>query len=202
MNLKEKQDILVVIGLGNPGDTYANTRHNVGFRCINTLARKHGIPLTQRHKLANYGEGSIEGQTIILVKPKTYMNLSGKAISYILARHNLTPDRLLVVYDDMDLPIRRVRLRPRGGPAGHNGIKSIISELNTEDFARLRIGIGKPVDQNTIDFVLSAFSNEESQIMDDVMAWAVEAVEWTIRHGIESAMGNFNQRLTAANDET
>ena len=202
MSPNEKQDILVVIGLGNPGDTYANTRHNVGFRCINTLARKHGIRLTKRHKLANYGEGSIDGQTIILAKPKTYMNLSGKAIDYILARHNLTPDRLLVIYDDMDLPIRRVRLRPRGGPAGHNGIKSIISELNTEDFARLRIGIGKPVDQNTIDFVLSTFSADESQIMDDVMAWAVEAVEWTIRHGIESAMSNFNQRLTTANDET
>lgn len=189
---------MIIMGLGNPGDAYAQTRHNVGFWCINKVARAHDIRLAKKHRLANYGEGTIGSERVVLVKPKTFVNRSGAAARYILERYRLGPESLLVVYDDMDLSVGRIRIRPQGSAAGHNGISSIVVDTGTQEFPRLRIGIGKPVDDGAIDHVLGRFSQAEATTMNKVIDVAVDAVECILREGVDSAMNTFNQRVTTA----
>ena len=135
---------MLVVGLGNPGDRYRDTRHNVGFRCVDRIAGDHAIELSRRQRRALIGEGVIDGHPVVVARPRTFVNRSGEAVAYLLTRYAATPDRLLVVYDDMDLPLGKLRLRPSGSAGGHNGIKSIIDAVGTREFPRLRIGIGRP----------------------------------------------------------
>ena len=135
---------MLVVGLGNPGDRYRDTRHNVGFRCVDRIAGDHAIELSRRQRRALIGEGVIDGHPVVVARPRTFVNRSGEAVAYLLTRYAATSDRLLVVYDDMDLPLGKLRLRPSGSAGGHNGIKSIIDAVGTREFPRLRIGIGRP----------------------------------------------------------
>ena len=155
---------LVVVGLGNPGSKYANTRHNAGFWCIDRLVKEHSVTLERRNRQALIGDCDIEGQRVILAKPRTFVNRSGGAVSYLLARYRVTPKELLIVYDEIALPTGKIRLRIKGSAGGHNGIKSIIEALGTQDFPRLRIGVGgTPEGGNQIEHVLGKLSPEEQR---------------------------------------
>ena len=194
--------MIIVLGLGNPGRAYAGSRHNVGYRCVDILSKRYGIPLGQRRRHAVLGEGAMEGERVVLARSRSYMNLSGIAARYLLDRYRLPPSNLLAIYDERDLSVGQIRIRPRGGSAGHNGAGSIIDELESSDFPRLRIGIGQPVQQDPIEFVLGRFTPQESEIMDETLTRAAEAVTWIVRCGIEAAMNKFNQRVQGTADHT
>ena len=184
---------LIVVGLGNPGEEYANTRHNVGFWCVDLLSSRHSILLSRRHKLAALGEGGVEGHPVVLAKPRTFVNLSGEAVAYLLARYGARPQALMVVYDDMELPLGALRLRPRGGAGGHNGIRSIIESLGTQDFPRLRIGIGQPeTGGDRVAHVLGEMDAEERATVDEAAERAARAVTTVLSDGIDAAMNRFN----------
>lgn len=140
-----KTETWLIIGLGNPGEKYTHNRHNIGFMCLNEFARVHHISLTRNRARAKTGEGKIEGKDVVLAKPSTFVNLSGEAVGKLVRKHGVKPERLIVVYDELDLPTGRIRLR-LGGSSGHNGIKSIIEHTGSEEFIRLRVGIGRPED--------------------------------------------------------
>ena len=184
--------MMVILGLGNPGRAYARSRHNVGFWCIDSLARKYGVRLEQRRRYAVLGEGSIMEEVAILARPRTYMNRSGVAARYLLDRYHLAPAALLVVHDDMDLPVGKLRIRSQGSSAGHNGIDSIITELGTQQFPRLRIGVGHPQGQDAVPFVLGPFTPEEAKVIRETIDRAVEAVAWVAQYGLEVAMNRYN----------
>ena len=184
---------LIVVGLGNPGEEYANTRHNVGFWCVDLLSSRHSIRLSRRHKLAALGEGGVEGHPVVLAKPRTFVNLSGEAVAYLLARYRVRPQALMVVYDDMELPLGALRLRPRGGAGGHNGIRSIIESLGTQDFPRLRVGIGQPeTGGDRVAHVLGEMGAEERATADEAAERAAQAVTTVLSDGIDAAMNRFN----------
>lgn len=180
------------VGLGNPGQRYAQTRHNIGFRCIDFLAHANGIEITRKRFAAKLGEGSIGGEHVILAKPLTYMNDSGKAVQPISHWFKVTPERILIVYDDLDLPIGRLRLRPGGSSGGHRGINSIITDTGNQDFNRLRIGIGRPAQGDPIDYVLNAFSADEECIISEVIKLVEPIVDCYLSEGIAQAMNRFN----------
>ena len=191
----------LLVGLGNPGATYHNTRHNIGFTVLDALAQAHGQGESGWQHKASF-KGLIQrlqwqGQTVWLLKPQTYMNRSGQSLRATLDWFKLSPASLLVIYDDMDLPVGRLRLRLSGSAGGHNGMKSIIDQLKTQEFSRLRIGIGagrQPADRDraVISHVLGNFSKAERQIMDGVVDRALEAVEICISAGVERAMNLYN----------
>ncbi len=184
---------LVVVGLGNPGPQYAHTRHNVGFWCIDRLASSHAIDVRRRHRTSLIGEGTIGDTRVVLAKPRTFVNRSGEAVRYLLARYRVSPGDVLVVCDDVALDPGKIRLRPGGSAGGHNGLKSIIEALGTPQFPRLRVGIGRPADGgDQIGFVVGTMSQAEQQIADDAVACAAEAVAATLADGIERAMNRFN----------
>ena len=149
---------LIIVGLGNPGPRYRDTRHNVGFGCVDLLAERWGIAVKDRRRTTVLGQGYREGKAVVLAKPRTFMNLSGESVGYLLARFGGRPADLVIVYDEMALPLGRIRLRARGSDAGHNGIKDIIRTVRTIDFPRLRIGIGGPGMSGSVDHVLGRFS--------------------------------------------
>ena len=183
----------VVVGLGNPGKQYAGTRHNLGFWCVDRLAAEWGIDVSRRRRLFVLGEGHAGGTSVALVKPRTYVNESGNAVTAVLARLRAKPGDLIVVYDDLDLPAGRIRLRSGGGSGGHNGMKSIIAAIGTQDFARLRIGIGRPAAaSDEIEHVLGRPSDEERRTMDDAVDRAAQAVAAIVEDGIDAAMNRFN----------
>ena len=183
----------LIVGLGNPGDRYQHTRHNVGFRCIDLMAREWGISLSERRAKAVLGRGNHLGQDVVLAKPRTFMNNSGEGVAYLLTRFGAKPDDLVVVYDEMDLPLGRMRLRPNGSPAGHNGIRSIISELGTPNFARIRVGIGHPDLRGAqVSHVLNRFSGEEAPEIARVVKQVAEAVDCLLEESITVAMNRFN----------
>lgn len=194
--------IRLVVGLGNPGEQYAHNRHNVGYWTINRLARRHGIAFDVRTASYFLGEGVIAGRPVALAKPRTYMNRSGDAVWNLVRRLKLDdPSELLVVYDELDLPVGKVRIRTKGGPGGQKGVAHIIERLGTNEFPRIRIGIGRPVidGQPTWDpdavasYVLSDPPPDERALLDDGVARAVEAIEVAIAEGIEAAMNRFNR---------
>ncbi len=193
--------MIVVLGLGNPGSAYAGSRHNVGYRCVDILSKQYDIPLSQRRRHALLGEGAMEGEPVVLARSRSYMNLSGIAARYLLDRYRIRPSNLLAIYDERDLPVGQIRIRPRGSSAGHNGANSIIQELESSDFSRLRIGIGQPVQQDPVDFVLGRFTPQESEILGETLTRAAEAVTWIVRCGIEAAMNKFNQRVQATDSD-
>ncbi|MCH8186011.1 MAG: aminoacyl-tRNA hydrolase [Chloroflexi bacterium] len=184
---------LVVVGLGNPGPQYARTRHNVGFWCIDRLAANHAIDVRRRHRTSLIGEGTIGDTRVVLAKPRTFVNRSGDAVRYLLARYRVSPEDVLVVCDDIALDPGKIRLRPSGSAGGHNGLKSIIEALGTQQFPRLRVGIGRPADGgDQIGFVVGTMSQAEEQLADTSVACAAEAVASVLSDGIERAMNRFN----------
>jgi PTH1 family peptidyl-tRNA hydrolase len=192
-------DLSVIVGLGNPGPKYAGTRHNIGFEIVDQLSKRFSIPLKEERRFqGDYGSGfSPTRQKLHLLKPTTYMNRSGQSIRAVLDWLKLGPASVLVVYDDMDLPIGRLRLRLSGSAGGHNGMKSAISHLGTQEFCRMRIGIGsadksREPDRAVVSHVLGNFSKEERQQMDEVVDVAVRAVEKSLSDGVEKAMSLYN----------
>jgi len=201
MSGQETEGVRLIVGLGNPGREYAHSRHNVGFWCLNRLARRHGIAFSSRGRLAAVGEGELAGQPVILAKPRTFVNLSGRAVSHLLQRYRLSPQQLLVVYDDLDLPLGRVRLRPSGSHGGHRGMRSIIEAIGSQDFPRIRIGIGRPEvageptweSEAVVDYVLGPMTADERHILDEAAATAGEAILCLLAEGVETAMNRYNR---------
>lgn len=182
--------VAMIVGLGNPGPQYAGTRHNVGFDLIEQLAKTHKIPLKTHKHQAQYGSGSVKGVPVVLVKPLTFMNLSGRSVGALAKHYRLQSDQILVVADDLDLETGRVRMRAKGSSGGHNGHKSIIQALGTEEYPRLKIGIGKGEDG--IDHVLSRFKPDERTSINDAIAKCVTACELWLTDGIDIAMNRVN----------
>lgn len=192
----------LIVGLGNPEPKYDRTRHNVGFAAIDTLAQTWSVSLSEQRKFKGiFGEGrGPHGQPLRLLKPLTYMNRSGESIRAVIDWYKWSPQSVLVIYDDLDLPVGRLRLRLSGSAGGHNGIKSTISHLGTQTFPRLRVGISKPSkfksaeESETVSYVLGKFSPSESETMTEVLKLVVEALEVGLRDGIEKAMSLYNGR--------
>lgn len=183
----------LIVGLGNPGLQYERTRHNLGFMLIDRLARQMQTQVKREECRALIGRAEIEGQRIELVKPQTFMNLSGEAINCLLKKPDRSADKLIVVADDLALPIGTMRLRGKGSGGGHNGLKSIIDCLRTNEFIRLRIGIQPEYSiSNTKNFVLENFSKSETETIEEVLEKSVEAIRAVIRDGVEKAMAKFN----------
>ena len=192
---KEDTNIMYVIaGLGNPDKKYEKTRHNVGFDVIDTIADKYNIAINEKKHRALCGSGYIAGQKVLLVKPQTYINLSGESIQAILNFYKLDADsELLVIYDDISLAPGRIRVRAKGSAGGHNGIKNIIAMTGTQGFARIKVGVGeKPDGWDLADYVLGHFSREERALVEDAFADAVEATEMFLMDDLNGAMNRFN----------
>lgn len=183
----------MLVGLGNPGRRYERTRHNLGFMLIDRIARSAGIPLGSRTGAALWGAGEYKGAPITLVKPLTYMNRSGEAVRALVRQRPPGNERLWVAHDELDLPLGRLRLRTAGGAGGHRGVRSVIAGLGTNEFGRIRLGVGRPPDGwDAADYVLSPFPREEHDIVDDLLGRAADAVAVVIQHGAEAAMDRFN----------
>ena len=189
---------LVVVGLGNPGPEYVGTRHNVGFECVDKFAADHGLKWDGRRGPLKWSEGRvhIEGavRRVLLGKPRTFMNLSGEAVHYVTSRWRVPEDKLLIIYDDMDLPLGTVRIRVQGSAGGHNGIKSIIRALGTEEIPRLRVGIGRDSTGQTgaVARVLGPFEDDEMEVVSRSIATASEAIACILSRGLDVAMSRYN----------
>ncbi|KPB03493.1 peptidyl-tRNA hydrolase [Bacillus sp. CHD6a] len=184
----------VFVGLGNPGRQYEETRHNIGFMVIDELADKWNIPLTQSKFKGIFGQGTINGEKVLLVKPLTYMNLSGECVRPLLDFYKLDVEDLVVIYDDLDLPAGKLRLRQKGSAGGHNGIKSLIQHLQTQNFDRIRMGIDRPKNGPSIsDYVLGRFHADERPAIDDSVKKAAEACEESLSKEFLQVMNTFNQ---------
>jgi PTH1 family peptidyl-tRNA hydrolase len=185
--------IKFVVGLGNPGPEYAESRHNIGFMCVDALAKKWGVKLGERRKLAVLERVTFEGTEVVLAKPRTYMNASGEAVAYLFSRFGGNASDLIVVYDDMDLPLGGIRIRGKGSSAGQKGIGNIITILGTDVFPRVRVGIGKaPEGTGGRNYVLSSFAKDEWPVVKEVVERVGEAIECLLKEGLERAMNKFN----------
>jgi PTH1 family peptidyl-tRNA hydrolase len=182
----------LIVGLGNPGPEYSGSRHNVGFQCVRWLAKKHGLSFDGSRAHARIAQGAILGKPVVLARPQTFMNLSGQAVKGLLQWLRLTAADIVIIHDDLDLPLGRLRLRPGGSAGGHRGIRSIIDSLGSQDFARLRVGIGRPEGNDAVDYVLGDFNAAERQVMAESYARAAEAMECLLTQGLEGAMNHFN----------
>jgi peptidyl-tRNA hydrolase, PTH1 family len=186
----------LIVGLGNPGAKYDGTRHNIGFVVIDAIARINNIPLVEQKKFQGwYGEGQLGGHKVRLLKPNTYMNNSGQAIRAVLDWYKIPPEAVLVVYDDMDLPIGRLRLRLSGSAGGQNGMKSAIAHLGTQTFPRLRLGIGNKANKDAINHVLGSFTPTEKAIVTEVVDLAASAVAVAVKDGVEQSMNRYNNQI-------
>jgi len=185
----------LVIGLGNPGRKYDRTRHNVGFMVVDALAKRLGMDWKHASSASRWGETTFNQQEIVLAKPKTFMNLSGRSIRELLRKYSAeVQNDLLIVSDDADLPFGRIRMRPKGTSGGHRGLESIMGVVETTEFARLRIGIGREEDQDTLkDFVLEKFSAEQKEELCDVLKRAQEAILVWLEEGCQEAMNQYNR---------
>ncbi len=195
------QPVELIVGLGNPGGEHAGHRHNVGFWMINRLGRRIGIEPGNHSRLFSVGEGVHEGRRLILAKPRTFMNVSGEAVHELLRRYKLDPSQALVVYDDLDSPVGRVRVRARGSHGGHNGLRSIVSRIASQDFPRIKIGIGRPVvggepsyaPDVIAGYVLANPPPDERAALDEAVNRAIEATLCVLAEGVEVAMNRFNR---------
>lgn len=182
-----------IVGLGNPGDKYENTRHNVGFLTIDYLSRKFDIKVKKLKFKSMYGQGEISGQKVMLIKPQTYMNSSGEAIRELRNYYNFDMDKLIVIVDDIDINFGTIRIKAKGSSGSHNGMKSIIYNLVDDSFPRIKIAVGKkPEYMDLANFVLSGFTEKEVEIIRDEIALASDAVEMILDSGVEKAMNKFN----------
>jgi len=185
--------VLIIAGLGNPGARYQDTRHNVGFRAVELLARQLDIPMTRNGFDGLFGMGTVEGQRIMLIQPQTYMNESGRCLKQVTDYYRAEPAQLLVIYDDIDLPAGKLRVRLKGGPGTHNGMRSIVTQLGTQDFPRIRIGVDQPpVKEALVDWVLGRPQGEQAQAIDQALDRAAQAAELFIRQGVQAAMQQYN----------
>jgi len=191
--------VKLIVGLGNPGKMYACNRHNIGFRCLNCLASLNSVRFSKRKCQSRIGVGELGGHGVLLAKPETFINLSGIAVDCLMDKYGISRNDLLIICDDMNLPLGKIRLRPNGGVGGHNGMRSIISALDSEDFIRIRVGIGHPreeifgADRDVIvNYVLSDFLTHEEEIVETVVTRVAEAVDCCLTKGIETAMNKFN----------
>jgi PTH1 family peptidyl-tRNA hydrolase len=183
----------LIVGLGNPGREYKHHRHNVGFQIVDHLARWHGLAFSRRQARSLIASGGIAGRPVILAKPQTYMNRSGEAVNSLRKFYQIEWERIMIVFDDLDLPVGTLRLRPDGGSSGQNGMKSIIQHLGGEDFSRLRVGIGRPPGRmEPAAYVLQNFNREQLETMALTYERAADALELWLREGIELAMSRFN----------
>ncbi len=183
----------IIAGLGNPGKEYEGSRHNVGFMTLDRLAEKYHIEVREKAHKALIGKGVIEGQRVILVKPQTYMNLSGESIRSVMDYYKADPSEFIVIYDDISLEPGCLRIRGKGSAGGHNGIKNIIAHLGTQEFARVRIGVGaKPAQMDLADYVLGHFSRDEQAVMKQAYEDGAAAVVSMMTEGVETAMNHFN----------
>ena len=196
--------ICLIAGLGNPGPDYEGTRHNVGFDFVEKILAKLPGNWEKIHAFNSYcWKGTYAGQKLILQTPLTFMNLSGNAVAGLARAEKIAPEQIMIVYDDMDLEPGRIRLRANGSSGGHNGIKSVIEQLGTQNFSRLRIGIGKMANgHGSADFVLSKFQPEEQALMDQVLAMAVDAAILAMRRSLQMAMAQYNNKLLSIENKT
>jgi PTH1 family peptidyl-tRNA hydrolase len=194
--------MFLVAGLGNPGEEYALSPHNLGFLTVDRLAERHGIRVTRKDSRALVGMGDIDGQAVMLAKPQTYMNLSGTSLAPLMEKHSIPPDALVVVYDELDLPWLSLRIKPKGSAAGHNGMKSVIANLKTSDLVRVRLGIhpGRPIESGA-EFVLAPVRRSQRKELDGFVDYAADAVRSIIAEGVEKAMTKFNRRAPGSNQE-
>ena len=186
----------LVVCLGNPGGKYENTRHNAGFLVADALSKRHRVPVNKLKNRALTGIVDLDGQKVLVMKPMTYMNLSGEAVGPTARFYKIPADHVLVVSDDTDLPLGKLRVRRSGSAGGHNGLKSIIAHLGTDQFPRVKVGVGKKPhpDYDMADWVLSRFQGEDKKVMDAAAETAADAVECFILHGADQAMNQFNGR--------
>lgn len=184
----------VIIGLGNPGREYEQTRHNAGFLIVDEIAKELNISISTKKFKALIGEGIHKGEKIILVKPQTFMNLSGESASTIMNFYNLKPSDFLVIYDDLDLTIGKLRLREKGSAGGQNGVKSLIQHLKTQEFDRIRVGIDKDTRMATADYVLGKFREDQKQPFEEAKIEAVKATLTWMNEGMDKAMNLFNKK--------
>ena len=185
----------IIAGLGNPTKEYENTRHNVGFAVIDRLADKYNIDVSERKHRGFCGKGMIEGQKVLLVKPQTFMNLSGESIRSVMDYYKITPEELIVIYDDISLNPGQLRIRKKGSAGGHNGMKNIIAHLGTSEFPRIKVGVGeKPPQMDLKDYVLSRFSKGEKELMEQAFQEAALAAVMMITEGADRAMNHFNTK--------
>ena len=183
----------LIVGLGNPENEYSNTRHNMGFDTINEIAKRNNIEVNKNKFKGLYQTTIIQNQKVILLKPQTYMNLSGESIKEVVDFYQIKPDEIIVIYDDIDTEKGKIRIRKQGGPGTHNGMKSVIENLNTTVFARIRIGIGQPEFKfDMINYVIGKVPEEEQKILHQGVIKAADAVEEIIKDGIDIAMNKFN----------
>lgn len=183
----------LIVGLGNPESDYARTRHNMGFRVINELAKQYGIEIARKKFHSEYENAIIEGQKVILVKPQTFMNASGEAVIEFVNFYKIELDKIIIIYDDMDIEPGKIRIRKSGSPGSHNGMKSVVHFLNSENFPRIRVGIGKPKeDENVIEYVIGGIPEEDKKDLETGVNLAKEAVVELLKNGIDSAMNRFN----------
>ena len=187
--------MILIVGLGNPEQEYSNTRHNMGFNTVNKLAQEYKIELNRTKFKGIYGKGTIEDKKVLILKPQTYMNLSGESIIEAINFYKIDLKDMIVIYDDTDLEVGRLRLRAKGSAGGHNGIKNIIAHMGTQEFPRVRIGVGaKPDRMDLADYVLGRFSQVEQSQMEDGYKEAAEAAAAIVEEGIEAAMNRFNRK--------
>lgn len=193
----------IIAGLGNPGKEYDGSRHNVGFMTLDTLADRYQIDIREKAHKALIGKGMIEGNKVILVKPQTYMNLSGESIRSVMDYYKTEPSEFIVIYDDISLEPGQIRIRKKGSAGGHNGIKNIIAHLGTQEFPRIRIGVGeKPPRMDLADYVLSRFPKEEKEEMEQAFRDGAAAAVSMMNEGIDTAMNRFNGSARAPKKET
>ena len=183
----------LIVGLGNPENEYAHTRHNMGFDTINEVARNNNISITKTKFKGLYETGIIQGEKVILLKPQTFMNLSGESVKEVVDFYNIEPDKIIIIYDDIDTEKGNIRIRKKGGPGSHKGMISVINKLKIEDFTRIRVGIGQPEYKNDmINYVIGKIPEDEEKILMQGVKKAAEAVEEIIKNGTDIAMNKFN----------
>ncbi|MBN2324657.1 MAG: aminoacyl-tRNA hydrolase [Spirochaetes bacterium] len=187
----------LIVGLGNPGQKYKGNRHNIGFMAVDRFAKAHDIELCIRKKKAVFGRGMCDGREIVLLKPQTFMNLSGEAVLYLASFLKIKTKDIITITDDTELPFGKIRIRRSGGHGGHNGIRSLIYSLKSEDFPRLRFGIGRPPSKSEKDlceYVLEDFTQEETNLLNEKMDEVIEAIRIMVLGSIDEAMNNFNKK--------
>jgi PTH1 family peptidyl-tRNA hydrolase len=192
----------LVVGLGNPGEEYEHTAHNLGFLVVDRLGERNGIKVGRKDSRALVGQGSVAGKKVMLAKPQTFMNVSGESVKGLLVKHEIAPGELILVYDELDLPWRSLRIRPDGSAAGHRGVDSIIRDIGSKDFPRVRLGIhGGRREKDGVRIVLAKLKRAQREELDELLDYASQAVESIIAEGVEKSMAKFNRRAPGSNEE-
>ena len=192
----------LIVGLGNPGEDYELTAHNLGFLVVDRLAERNGIKIGRKSSMALVGQGNVAGKRVLLAKPQTFMNVSGESVKSLLVKHEIAPGDLILVYDDLDLAWQSLRIRPNGSAGGHRGVDSVIRCIGTKDFPRVRLGIhGGRRNKDGAQIVLGKLKRAQRQELDEILDYASQAVESIIAEGVEKSMTKFNRRAQGLNEE-